>query len=214
MVSLSELLADEKIPLTREEIVDFSKSLHKTASSTYILLENLLEWSLLQHGVIKFNHETIEVKKFIENFDRSLSEMAVKKRVNFTISAPSNLVITADTNMLQTILRNLVANAIKFTESGGKVELSVQMTDPQTVLFTITDSGIGMKPEILPKLFRIDQNVSRNGTNGEPSTGLGLILCKEFVDKHGGEIWVKSVEGKGSTFSFTLPNQNNHRKKF
>jgi PAS domain S-box-containing protein len=208
MVSLSELLADEKIVLTHDEIVDFSKSLYKTASSTYILLENLLEWSLLQHGVIKFNQEKIDLNQFMENFDRSLIEMAAKKAVNFSISVPGNMVITADTNMLQTILRNLVANAIKFTEKGGRVELKAQKSDPKIVQFVITDTGIGMKHEILENLFRIDKNVSRPGTNGEPSTGLGLILCKEFVDKHGGKIWAESSTGKGSVFTFTIPNQN------
>ncbi len=108
--------------------------------------------------------------------------------------------------MTETILRNLVSNAIKFTPKGGTIEIGVanSINDPCVTIF-IQDSGIGIKPELISKLFKIDQKVSRPGTEGETSTGLGLLLCKEFVEKHDGKIWVESEAGKGSTFYFCLP---------
>jgi len=214
LVGLSELLAEEVKKLTSDEIEQFAKSLYKTASSSYTLLENLLEWSLLQQGAIKFNDEKIQLKSFMKSCDKSIVEMAIKKGVSFKVIEPEDIEIIADTNMLRTILRNLITNAIKFTEQGGSIEVKAIKTNQQHVLFSVKDTGIGMKPEILENLFRIDTNVSRPGTNGEPSTGLGLILCKEFVEKHGGKIWAEStpypesindITCKGSTFFFTIP---------
>jgi signal transduction histidine kinase len=107
--------------------------------------------------------------------------------------------------MFDTIIRNLVSNAIKFTTIGGKVIISAENKIDKTVEIVVTDSGIGMTPELKGKLFLINEKTSRKGTQDEPSTGLGLLLCKEFIEKHGGKIWVESEAGKGSSFSFTLP---------
>ena len=115
--------------------------------------------------------------------------------------------MVADLNMLQSTLRNLFTNAIKFTKNGGRVEFKVRPGHNNSIKFSIKDSGIGMSPEMIANLFRIDQNTSRPGTNGEASNGLGLILCKEFVEKHGGKIWVESEVGIGSSFCFTIPGE-------
>ncbi len=182
-----------------------SELLYKTTSSTFALLENLLEWSTLQQGISKLKVETISLPEFIENLNESASEMASKKSVKLTARIPEKATLQADPNMLHSILRNLITNAIKFTEPGGTVALVTQKQADDSFLFIVKDSGIGMPESIIQNLFRIDANVNRPGTNGEPSTGLGLILCKEFVEKHGGKIWVESEENKGSSFYFTIP---------
>ncbi len=113
--------------------------------------------------------------------------------------------IFADINMLQTVIRNLVSNAVKFTPKGGKITVSAKTTGDKNIEISINDTGIGMNQTTIGNLFRLDVQTSRKGTQGEPSAGLGLILCKEFVEKHGGKIWVESTEGAGSTFYFTIP---------
>jgi signal transduction histidine kinase len=122
--------------------------------------------------------------------------------VNYTESEP--ITIFADTNMLNTILRNLISNAIKFTNEGGSVNISAQQTDSGTTI-TVSDNGVGIAPEMLQKLFDNKVAYSTTGTAREKGTGLGLLICKEFVDKHGGKIWVESQFNKGSEFKFTLP---------
>jgi signal transduction histidine kinase len=133
-----------------------------------------------------------------------LTESARKKGIVVDINIPDELEIIADSHMFETIIRNLVSNAIKFTPSEGKVKVVAVINANQFIEMKISDSGIGMTPELMNKLFQINEKTSRPGTEGEPSTGLGLLLCKEFIEKHGGKIWVESEVGKGSTFSFTL----------
>ena len=116
-----------------------------------------------------------------------------------------NTEVFADNNMLQTVIRNLVSNAVKFTPKGGKVSLSAKANSDKSVEISIQDTGIGMSQAIVDNIFRPDVATSRKGTDGEPSTGLGLLLCKEFIEKHSGRIWAESEVGKGSTFSFTIP---------
>jgi len=137
-----------------------------------------------------------------------LLENARQKQIEFNINIPENFKIIADIHMLQAIIRNLISNAIKFTHSGGKVQLSAHENGNNFTTISVSDTGIGISPEMQTKLFQIDSNTKMKGTEGELSTGLGLILCKEFVEKHGGKIWVESELGKGSTFYFTLPTQH------
>jgi PAS domain S-box-containing protein len=205
LVGLAEMMANETIPLSREEYLSFSRSLYKTASSTYNLLENLLEWSMLQRGATVFNPVAYNLKEFFNSCDEAIIELAHKKSVNLDIPDNIDFEIFVDINMLHTIMRNLVSNAIKFTPTGGSISITVEKLSNGDTLFRIKDSGIGMDQEIVNNLFKVDKNVSRQGTNGEPSTGLGLILCKEFLEKHGGKIWVESIVGKGSSFFFTIP---------
>lgn len=204
ILSLTGLMADDSYDLSSDDFRNFTLSVHKTAKSTCDLLQNLLEWSRLQKGAITYNPELINLKDFIGDCDESVRFAAVKKMISLEVNIPEGLTVQADVNMFQTIMRNLVMNAIKFTSSGGKVEVEARLSYENVILFSVKDSGIGMSKQILENLFRIDVNVSRQGTDSEPSTGLGLILCKEFVDKHGGQIWAESEVGKGSTFYFTL----------
>lgn len=210
VVGLSEIMADEAFKLSIEEFRQNSQTLYQTASSTYNLLENLLEWSRLQRGLSTLKQETINLESFINNLNETTSEIAKKKSVKIITEILSPLELQADPNMLHSILRNLVTNAIKFTNPGGVVTIRIIQQDHNYTLFSISDTGIGMSPDMIKNLFRIDVNTCRPGTNGEPSTGLGLLLCKEFIEKHGGKIWAESdpystKENKGSTFHFTIP---------
>jgi signal transduction histidine kinase len=191
-----------------EEIKDITMSMKTSASNIYGLLENLLEWSRLRRGAMDFVPENLNLKKEIEASIDVLWESARKKRIGLTISIPGELEIRADTHMFETIIRNLISNAIKFTISGGKVNVTANYKGDHYVVVKISDFGIGMAPELRDKLFQIDEKTSRPGTEGETSTGLGLLLCKEFIERHRGKIWVESSVGQGSTFSFSLPLEN------
>jgi signal transduction histidine kinase len=124
------------------------------------------------------------------------------------IEIPGEITVFADENMLGSIVRNLTTNAVKYTEKGGNVSIAAKTVSGNSVEISVRDTGIGMSSTMVEDLFRLDVQTNRKGTDGEPSTGLGLLLCKDFIEKHGGKIWVESEEGKGSTFRFTLPVQN------
>ncbi len=133
-----------------------------------------------------------------------IENIADQKSITIKNDVPESLIIFADKSMISTVLRNLISNAIKFTREGGEVVVSARQ-NPKDILVSIKDNGIGIAPGRAKQLFSFDTNISTPGTNKEKGTGLGLILSKEFVEKHGGSIWVESEEGKGSTFYFTLP---------
>jgi len=205
LLGFLEIMATKNSKLTINQYLQFSQLLFKSTESTYHLLENLLEWSRVQRGSIPFAPKQINVKDIIYEIDESVVEMARKKTIDLKFDLPEGLVVYADQNMLLSIIRNLITNATKFTEPGGSIKVKALLTDDESILFSIKDTGIGMSNKLINNLFQVDSNINRQGTNGEPSTGLGLILCKEFVEKHGGKIWAESEEGKGSTFNFTIP---------
>ena len=140
----------------------------------------------------------------VSNSVRLLSSLATKKNIQLTYNVSVSAIASADKNMLDTILRNLISNAIKFTNESGSVTITVKETD-NDFLFTVRDTGIGISEKDLRKLFRLDVNNIEIGLSKEKGTGLGLILCKEFIERHQGTIWVESELGQGSTFNFTLP---------
>ncbi|MCF8363861.1 MAG: PAS domain S-box protein, partial [Prolixibacteraceae bacterium] len=207
ILNLSELMTDDSYNFSLEKYKTFSLSINQTADSTYKLLENLLEWSRFQGGSMPFKPKQIKIAEFLDSCDHSVIEKAKSKHINIEMKYNKELTVFADENMLRTIMRNLMSNAIKFTKPNGKVLIEIGKTKQGKVLFAVKDNGIGMPPEILDKLFKISENTSRPGTDNEPSSGLGLILCKEFVEKHGGDIWVESTGAKGSTFLFTINNR-------
>lgn len=139
----------------------------------------------------------------------TLKISAEKKEISVIYDIHQNSRVRADKNMFLTILRNLISNAIKFTSAGGVVTISSNYDSNGTLTLNILDSGVGMSPEVLDNLFSMNTVSKRNGTAGEPSTGLGLILCKEFVELHGGQLWVESELGKGSSFYFSIPGKYN-----
>jgi CheY-like chemotaxis protein len=204
-MGLSEMLADESIPFGPDEKREMSLALSQSARNIYNLLENLLEWSQMQRGRTDFNPQLLSLNDAIAECFKTAVESVRKKDIHFIVEISEQQQVYADTNMLQTIIRNLVSNAIKFTPRNGGVAISVSVAENQTVVIAVKDTGIGMNGEMISNLFRINVNCSRPGTEGENSTGLGLLLCKEFVEKHGGELWVESEVGNGSSFYFTLP---------
>jgi two-component system, sensor histidine kinase and response regulator len=203
----TQILIEEIQNMTLEEIKEITVSMKESATNIYGLLENLLEWSRLKQGRMDFNSEVFNVKQKISACIEVLSESAKKKEIKINYSLPEDLTTYADSHMLETIVRNLVSNAIKFTPKSGEIGISAAALPDNTIEIKIRDSGIGMSQELMNKLFLLTEKTSRKGTEGEPSTGLGLLLCKEFIEKYNGKIWVESAEGKGSTFSFTLPDK-------
>jgi signal transduction histidine kinase len=204
-LGLTQILAEESMNLTTEEIRDMALCIRKSANNMYDLLETLLEWSLIQRGVTLYNPEPIRLRPRISDCLESIQELADKKGTEIRVDIPEDLMVHADPKMLESILRNLISNALKFTPKGGTVKISGKQTDDNTVEISVQDNGIGISEIMIGKLFRLDQQVSRRGTEGEPSTGLGLIICNDFVEKQGGKIRVQSEEGMGTVFTFTLP---------
>ena len=204
IIGFSELLNEEINSESTVKSKEYAAMINTSAVQTYKLLENLLDWASSQRGNISFEPGPINLSELLTEEINILYDMAGKKNIELSITCPANLVLSADKNMIKTILRNLLSNAIKFTFRNGKVELKALLKNNE-VQITVSDNGIGMTKKTIVNLFRIDANLSTQGTENEKGTGLGLFLCKEFVEKHGGKIWVESLEGKGSQFTFTLP---------
>jgi signal transduction histidine kinase len=206
-LGLTELIVGGIENLSKSEILEYTKLMNTSANNLFKLLENLLEWAKMQKGVTKFNPEKSLLFPIVKNNIDLIAEFASQKNIELINAVPMISMVSADTQMLNAIVRNFISNALKFTPKGGKVEIGAinGFDDGKSVCIYVKDNGIGMSQESIDKLFKIDQKVSRLGTNGELSSGLGLFLCKEFIEKHGGRIWVESEVEKGSTFKFTLP---------
>ncbi len=204
LMGFTELMLDNLPDYSLEKLREFIGILHETSKQSYSLLENLLEWSRSQTGRLQMVVEPIDLYELVEQNINLLSNQAASKKIKLINDIREPAVATADKNMINTVIRNLISNAIKYTRDGGNITASVAQKDDYYEL-SITDTGIGIKPENLQKLFRIDVNYSTRGTKDEMGTGLGLILCKEFIVKNGGKIWGESEFGKGSTFKFTVP---------
>ena len=205
LISFSQILSTQFSELSEDEKISFISSIEALSQSSYRLLENLLDWSRLQTGQMTYNPEPLNL--LIELFPTItlIKQTALNKNIAFDYSIDSSIVAKADINMLSTIIRNLLSNAIKFTNSGGKITLLVKVLE-DSIEFSVTDTGIGIEKENLDNLFRIGNKESRRGTANETGTGIGLFLCKEMIDRHGGKLSVESQINKGTTFSFTIPN--------
>jgi len=200
----SEVLLKDFDKLPHEKIIKFLHLIHTSSTSGNNLLENLLQWSRSQTGRITFDPIVITLAAIAEEVFDLLEGDAQRKNITLHQLIHPSTRVTADENMLKTIFRNLISNAIKFTPDNGTVMLKTKSTG-STVEITVADTGIGIAPENQALLFRIDATFTTKGTANEPSTGLGLIICKEFVEKNNGEIWLESKIGVGSEFKFTLP---------
>jgi PAS domain S-box-containing protein len=204
-LGLTQVMAEDLPNLTMAQAQNLAETMSKSANNLYTLIENLLDWAQIQQGAISFNPEVIQLNTVVGESMAPIREPAKNKGVEIETDIAGGLEVLADKNMLQTVIRNLVSNAVKFTRKGGTVSIAAKSAGDKTVEISIRDNGIGMSREMVGNLFRIDVKTGRKGTDGEPSTGLGLLLCKEFIEKNGGKIWVESAEGEGSTFYFTLP---------
>ncbi len=203
MKNLSDLLHDNYSMLDEEDRVEIIASMKLTSQRIFELLENLLTWSRSQRGIINFNPDIVTPLFIVQNNFDLLAENAANKDIALINEIPDNMEIVADSNLLSTIIRNLTSNAIKFTPAGGNITVGATDAGDYTE-FYVKDTGVGISEADIQKLFRIDISHTTIGTGAEKGTGLGLILCKEFVEKHDGRIWVESEISKGTTFKFTL----------
>lgn len=204
ILGLSNLLVEQIEEKNYEGIEEYAGIIQKSSIIVFDLLMNLLEWARSQTGRMEFSREYIELGTVINEVIELLNQSANQKSITIIKELPRNLLVFVDKAMISTILRNLISNAIKFTRQGGQIVILADKK-PDELMISIADNGIGIKKEAIGKLFRIDENHVTLGTQNERGTGLGLILCKEFVEKHGGKIWVESEVGKGSEFCFTIP---------
>ena len=204
-LGLTQILTEQLHLLTFNELEDFLISINKSANNLFKLLNNLLDWARLQQGTTSFEPKTMPLLPVVNTIMQPVIDLANKKSIEVSIHISENIMVFADENMLASTIRNLTGNAVKFTPAGGKVNLSAATTDNGAVKFSVKDSGIGMDAELISNIFKPEVKTNNRGTDNEPSTGLGLILCKEFIEKHGGELFVESTVGVGSTFHFTLP---------
>ncbi len=204
LLGLTEIIQDRSREVNNKEIQELAALIHKSAKQGRDLLDNLLEWSRSQIGARDFRPDNTELFDIVNKAISFVEHIASQKDISIVNSIKKDTVVRADVNMLNTILRNLLNNAIKFTKQGGFVKIYARERK-EVVEVTVEDNGIGISKSTLSKLFKIDENPSTPGTNNEKGTGLGLILCREFVERHGGTIYVESERGKGSKFIFTLP---------
>ena len=204
-LGLTELMADGLQRMTLDDIQKIAVLMKDSATNLFRLLSNLLEWSRMQRGLTKFIPTHIRLLTKLTECLALVREEANKKEVTIDINISNSLYVFADVNMLEGILRNLVSNAVKFTPRGGMVKISATQLPDHPVEIVIQDSGIGMKKSMIENLFRLDVNTNRKGTDGELSTGLGLMICRDFIEKHGGKLQIESKVGKGSIFRFRLP---------
>lgn len=205
IIGFSSFLIEQIERKDLDNIDKYAKIIYSSSLRAMELLKNLMEWAQLQTGKINFEPKPIELSHVIDNITDLLIDTAQQKTISIIKEVPPTLNVFADEEMISTVLRNLISNAIKFTKPGGEILIQTQQITGELIVAVI-DNGIGVDKENLEKLFMIEGNHSTKGTNNEDGTGLGLILCKEFILKHSGKIWVDSEPGKGSKFYFTIPN--------
>jgi len=213
-MNLSKRLADPNSDETEEQKREKAELLHESSKKLYSFLENLLTWARVQRGETLYEPGNKNLREIASEIIDIFKLKADEKKINLENNIDDSIEVFADENMVKTILRNLVSNAINFTKPGGSVKiLSKKETDE--VIVTVEDNGVGISEDNQKKLLRIDKKYIDRNTEGEVGTGLGLILCKEFIEKHGKKIWIESELGKGSRFNFTLSlaKQNNDSSK-
>ncbi len=200
-ISLMKERYDALPPETIERMID---ELDKNVQNTYSLLENLLTWSRLQSKAMKFNPKEINLSRMVIKVISVFYYKAKEKGISLTADVPKELTVFADEFMLDTVLRNLVNNAVKFTHNGGKIDIFAKQED-DFVHIIVSDNGVGIPKNKIGKLFKIESSFSTYGTNQEKGTGLGLILCKDFIERNNGTIYVESKVGEGTKFHIKLP---------
>ncbi len=206
LISGSDMLVHYFEELEQEQIKEFIEEINLASRQAFNLLGNLLEWARSQTGRILYSPEKISMDEIVQKNKDLLEQNAKEKNIHLANDVEPDTFVYADKDMIATVIRNLMTNALKYTPYGGKVTITSKNAGDFTETW-ISDTGAGIGKEDMDKLFRIDTKYSTLGTANERGTGLGLILCKEFVKGNHGKIWVKSEVGKGSDFKFTLPKQ-------
>ena len=204
LLGLSEALIEDICIKNYDETGDIANLIIETTQNASKLLDEILLWARTQQGKIPFKPQKLNFTNVCNNVLEVLRPIAFTKNITIHYSATNQLYVFADLDMLKTVLRNLISNAIKFTNKEGVITISA-LESPEFVTITISDNGIGISSDVVGKLFDISEVIASKGTAGESGTGLGLLLCKDFIEKHAGNIWVESKIGKGSDFKFTLP---------
>ena len=205
IMGFSELLAIQMSEKDYEGIEEYTKIIKDSSQRAMSLLTNLLLWSRSQTSGMNFQPEYVELVSVINGIVELANDSAKQKSIKISKKMPHNMIALVDKEMIGTIVRNLISNAIKFSYDNGEIVVSA-IKNQQEIIICVSDNGVGISKNTFEKLFRIDQNHSTKGTKNETGTGLGLILCKEFVEKHGGKIYAESEVGLGSKFTFTVPN--------
>jgi len=205
IVGFSQLLIDEIKNKNIEEVEKYAEIVLDSSNTALDLLTNLMEWARSQTGRLTFEPELFDMHDLIKETVLVFSHIAKGKNINIRVDIDAQLNVSADVSMISTVIRNLISNAIKFTHIGGQIIIRAEQLSHHLKVI-VSDSGVGMSESVIDKLFRIDEKYSTSGTQDEQGTGLGLILCQDFVEKHAGQIWVESAEGIGSNFIFTLKN--------
>jgi PAS domain S-box-containing protein len=206
LMGFSELLEESLRNDQREESIEYADIIRNSAQNLYNLLQNLLIWSRTQSKNIQHRPMPADLGQLVADTLVVLVPRAKNKNISIEADLPDNIRVVADYNMISTVIRNLVMNAIKFTNSGGKIRLTGKLENDRLHI-TVSDTGTGIDKENMHRLFSLDKSFRTRGTGNETGTGLGLIICKEFVHLHKGEIWAESEPGKGSDFHFTIPLQ-------
>ena len=204
-LGLTEIMTEGLQRMTLAEIKTYAMTVRSSATNLFRLLGNLLEWSRMERGLTEFAPATYLLMPKISESLVLVLDAAGKKEITVGYNVPEEMVVIADGNMFEGIIRNLVTNAVKFSHKSGSVMISAKSVSDKFIEISVNDKGIGMSAERINDLFRLDVNTNRKGTEGEYSTGLGLLICKDFIEKHGGQLWIESEEEKGSTFRFTIP---------
>jgi signal transduction histidine kinase len=204
LLGFSEMLTVSAKNGDQEDCVEYSQIVHQSTKRILNLLQNLLVWSRMQNGKMKYTPKSVGVEELVSNTLMIIAPIAQNKGIKLDWTVKSGITATIDPNMVSSVLQNLVTNAIKFTERGGLVTVDAY-AESDHLNFTVSDTGVGLNEEQLDKLFKLDKASSSRGTDDEVGTGLGLIICKEFIEAHQGKIWVESTLGKGSRFCFSIP---------
>ena len=207
LLGLAELLTLNAERYDREKIQTLVFRLYASAQKLYALLENLLTWSKIQRGLMECMPVNLNLHKHVEENIELFNGQIEKKHITLLNTTPSDITAWADESMLNAVLRNLISNALKYTNNNGQVRIACRELDRDFWEVSISDSGVGIPKDMLPKLLRIDTQYTHVGTAGEEGSGLGLILCRELVEQNGGTLRVESEPGRGTTFHFTLPRQ-------
>ena len=204
ILGFSNLLTSQLKEKDYQGVEEYAEIIQFSTQKALDLLINLMDWSRAQSGQLNFNPRVLNVAELIDEVIEISKIAATQKLLTITAEIDQTKFFLLDKDMISSVMRNLLSNAIKFTNPGGKIHLTARQTGTE-LLISIRDSGVGMRENELKKLFRIDENYSVPGTNNERGTGLGLIICKEFIDKHQGRIWAESTPGQGSQFFFSIP---------
>jgi signal transduction histidine kinase len=204
LIGLSEIVIEETRKLEIDEIRNHVIQINQVSHKTLNLLDDILIWVRTQSGKINYEPEILKLSDVVNSVLETFIPVAGTKNIKINQNISEQVLVSADIDMLKTIMRNLISNAVKFTNKTGTINISSERNGPSAII-VVADNGKGIRPDDLNKLFDISQVFTTQGTEGETGSGLGLLLCREFVEKHGGKIWVESEPGRGSTFKFTLP---------